>query len=134
MSDLYPSTYAAIGKLGIPEMRKCGNPNKVAAVGTLGILNPLSTTMIVYEIITGTPLGRLFLANVFPVQLLIGQVSPLASLNLYVINGIAPNISLKTILTGSLPYVVCMVVAIIILCFVPELATWLPEVIIGHSN
>ena len=73
-------------------------------------------------------------AVVLTINMEIGLISPPVGLNLYVINGIAPDISLKTILTGSLPYVVCMVVAIIILCFVPELATWLPEVIIGQRN
>ncbi len=72
-------------------------------------------------------------AVVLTINMEIGLISPPVGLNLYVINGIAPDISLKTILTGSLPYVVCMVVAIIILCFFPELATWLPEVIIGNS-
>ena len=70
-------------------------------------------------------------AVVLTINMEIGLISPPVGLNLYVINGIAPDISLKTILTGSFPYVLCMVVAIIILCFFPELATWLPEVIIG---
>jgi TRAP-type C4-dicarboxylate transport system permease large subunit len=54
-------------------------------------------------------------------------------LNLYVINGIAPDISLKTILKGSMPFVACMVLAIILLCFFPGLATWLPDVVMGEA-
>ena len=73
-------------------------------------------------------------AVVLTINMEIGLISPPVGLNLYVINGIAPDISLKTILTGSLPYVLCMVVAIIILCFFLGLATWLPELIIGQSN
>ena len=56
-------------------------------------------------------------AVVLTINMEIGLISPPVGLNLYVINGIAPDISLKTILTGSLPYVVCMVVAIIISLF-----------------
>ena len=52
-------------------------------------------------------------------------------LNLYVINGIAPDIKLKTILLGSLPYVACMVIAIVILCIFPEIATFLPNAVMG---
>ena len=52
-------------------------------------------------------------------------------LNLYVINGIAPDIALKTILKGSLPFVACMVAAIIILCLFPGIATWLPDAVMG---
>ena len=54
--------------MGIPEMRKRGYPEG----GTLGILIPLSVTMIVYGISTETSIGRLFLAGVFPGLLLVG--------------------------------------------------------------
>ena len=33
---------------------------------------------------------------------------------------------------GSLPFVICMVIAIMILCFFPEIATWLPNYIMGE--
>ena len=58
-------------------------------------------------------------------------ITPPVGLNLYVINGIAPDISLKTILKGSLPFVACMVIAIILLCIFPGLATWLPDLVMG---
>jgi C4-dicarboxylate transporter DctM subunit len=64
----------------------------------------------------------------------IGLISPPVGLNLYVINGIAPDISLKTILKGSLPYVACMVVAIVLLCLFPGLATWLPDAVMGPGQ
>ena len=71
MSGSSPATCAAIGKMGIPEMRRRGYPAEVAsgsiaAGGTLGILIPPSVTMIVYGIATETSIGRLFLAGVIP--------------------------------------------------------------------
>jgi TRAP-type C4-dicarboxylate transport system permease large subunit len=63
----------------------------------------------------------------------IGLISPPVGLNLYVINGIAPQIPLKSILLGSLPFVGCMVIAIILLCLFPGLATWLPNYLMGSS-
>ncbi len=76
MSGSSPATCAAIGKMGIPEMRKRGYPDSVAAGsiaagGTLGILIPPSVTMIVYGIATETSIGRLFLAGVVPGLLLV---------------------------------------------------------------
>ena len=56
----------------------------------------------------------------------IGLISPPVGLNLYVINSIAPDIPLKKILMGSLPYVGCMVLAIVILSAFPGIVTWLP--------
>uniref|UniRef100_UPI0025D2F149 TRAP transporter large permease n=1 Tax=uncultured Thioclava sp. TaxID=473858 RepID=UPI0025D2F149 len=75
MSGSSPATCAAIGKMGIPEMRSRGYPPEVAAGsiaagGTLGILIPPSVTMIVYGVATETSIGRLFLAGVIPGLLL----------------------------------------------------------------
>ena len=66
-----PACCAAIGKMGIPEMRRRGYPDDVAtgsicAGGTLGILIPPSITFILYGIATETSIGRLFLAGVMP--------------------------------------------------------------------
>ena len=66
-----PATCAAIGKMGIPEMRQRGYPaslatGAIAAGGTLGILIPPSITMIVYGISTETSIGRLFIAGLLP--------------------------------------------------------------------
>jgi len=66
-----PATAAAIGTMGIPEMRKRGYPDSLAtgcivAGGTLGILIPPSVTMIIYGIATQTSIGKLFLAGVVP--------------------------------------------------------------------
>ncbi|MCB1991928.1 MAG: TRAP transporter large permease subunit, partial [Geminicoccaceae bacterium] len=58
-------------------------------------------------------------------------ITPPVGLNLYVINGIAPDIPLQTILKGALPYVLCMMLGIIILCFFPGIATWLPGRMMG---
>ncbi|MBM4330242.1 MAG: TRAP transporter large permease [Deltaproteobacteria bacterium] len=66
-----PATAAAIGSMGIPEMRKRGYPDSLAtgcivAGGTLGILIPPSVTMIVYGIATQTSIGKLFIAGIIP--------------------------------------------------------------------
>ncbi|CLQ43990.1 TRAP-type mannitol/chloroaromatic compound transport system%2C large permease component [Mycobacterium tuberculosis] len=37
----------------------------------------------------------------------------------------------KDILWGSLPYVLVMFLAIIILCIFPDIATWLPNQMLG---
>jgi TRAP-type C4-dicarboxylate transport system permease large subunit len=61
----------------------------------------------------------------------IGLITPPVGLNLYVINGIAPDVRLPTILWGALPFVLCMVLAIILLCLFPQIALWLPEALMG---
>ena len=72
-------------------------------------------------------------AVVLTINMEIGLITPPVGLNLYVINGIAPDIRLQTILWGSLPYVGCMVLAIVLLCAFPGIATWLPTYLMGPA-
>src|SRR6184192_3833297 len=72
-----PACCAAIGRMGIPEMRRRGYPDGVAtgsicAGGPLGLLIPPSITFILYGIDTETSIGRLFLAGVLPGLMLTG--------------------------------------------------------------
>ena len=58
-----------------------------------------------------------------------GLIHPPVGLNLFVINSIAPDIGFREIVMGTLPFVILMGVAVILLCFVPGIATWLPNAV-----
>jgi len=69
------ATAATMGKISLPEMKKYGYDDRlatgtVAAAGTLGILIPPSTILIVYGILTEESIGKLFIAGVLPGVLL----------------------------------------------------------------
>ncbi len=69
------ATAATMGKIALPEMKKHNYDNAlatgtVAAAGTLGILIPPSTILIVYGILTEESIGKLFIAGVLPGLLL----------------------------------------------------------------
>ncbi|HEX6136115.1 MAG TPA: TRAP transporter large permease [Casimicrobiaceae bacterium] len=69
------ATAAAIGAMGIPQMRRRGYSGGlagglVAAGGTLGILIPPSITFILYGIVVEQSIGRLFIAGIVPGVLL----------------------------------------------------------------
>lgn len=87
---------------------------------------------ILLPIITNAGFDPYWFAVILTINMEIGLITPPVGLNLYVINGIAPDIPLKTILKGSLPFVGCMVLAIIILSLFPELVTWLPDKVMGQ--
>ena len=88
---------------------------------------------ILLPIVIAADFDPYWFAVILTINMEIGLISPPVGLNLYVINGIAPDIKLKTILLGSLPYVGCMVLAILILCIFPQIATWLPDVLMGKA-
>ena len=91
----------------------------------------LMAAPILFPIIVAAGFDPYWFAVVLTINMEIGLITPPVGLNLYVINGIAPDIPLKTILRGSMPFVVCMVLAIVILSFFPAVATWLPDVLMG---
>jgi C4-dicarboxylate transporter DctM subunit len=65
------ATAATMGKISLPEMKKYNYDDTlatgtVAAAGTLGILIPPSTVLIVYGYLTEESIGKLFIAGVLP--------------------------------------------------------------------
>ncbi|MEM6745749.1 MAG: TRAP transporter large permease [Pseudomonadota bacterium] len=93
----------------------------------------LMTAPILLPVILTAGFDPYWFAVILTINMEIGLISPPVGLNLYVINGIAPDIKLQTILRGSLPFVACMVVAILILCVFPGIATWLPDAVMGPA-
>jgi tripartite ATP-independent transporter DctM subunit len=93
----------------------------------------LMTAPILLPIIEQVGFDPYWFAVIFTINMEIGLITPPVGLNLYVINGIAPDLSLPTILKGAFPYMLCMVVAIVILCIFPAIATWLPTAMMGAA-
>ncbi|MCS6920524.1 MAG: TRAP transporter large permease [Elioraea sp.] len=65
------ATAATFSKVAYPSMKKYGYSDRlatgaIAAGGTLGILIPPSTIMVIYGIMTGTNIGKLFAAGILP--------------------------------------------------------------------
>jgi C4-dicarboxylate transporter, DctM subunit len=65
------ATAATMGKVAYPSMKELGYSDTlsmgvIAAGGTLGIMIPPSTIMVIYGIITETNIGKLFAAGVIP--------------------------------------------------------------------
>jgi tripartite ATP-independent transporter DctM subunit len=71
------ATAATLATVALPEMKRFGYDDRlatgsVAAGGTLGILIPPSTVMVIYGILTEQPIGTLFVAGILPGLLLSG--------------------------------------------------------------
>jgi len=65
------ATAATFAKVAYPSMKKYGYSDAlatgaIASGGTLGILIPPSTIMVIYGIMTGTNIGKLFAAGILP--------------------------------------------------------------------
>jgi TRAP-type C4-dicarboxylate transport system permease large subunit len=60
-----------------------------------------------------------------------GLIHPPVGLNLFVIKNIAPDIPLRDVVWGVMPFVALMMLAVLLLCIFPEIATWFADVVMG---
>ena len=63
-----------------------------------------------------------------------GLIHPPVGLNIFVIKNIAPDIPLKDVMWGVMPFVGLMFVAIVLICLVPGIAVWLPNATMGPGR
>ncbi|MFQ5773887.1 MAG: TRAP transporter large permease [Kiloniellaceae bacterium] len=93
----------------------------------------LMTAPTLVPMIEAAGFDPIWFAVVLTINMEIGLITPPVGLNLYVINGIAPDVRLQTILWGALPFMLCMVLGIVLLCVVPDIALWLPNAMMGRA-
>jgi C4-dicarboxylate transporter DctM subunit len=91
----------------------------------------LMTTPILMPVINAAGFDPIWFGVILTINMELGLITPPVGLNLFVINGITPDVNLPTILKGAFPFMLCMVLAIVILSVFPGLATWLPQVLMG---
>jgi TRAP-type C4-dicarboxylate transport system permease large subunit len=60
-----------------------------------------------------------------------GLIHPPVGLNIFVIRSIAPDIALRDVIWGIMPFVGLMFVAIFLICVAPGIATALPDAFMG---
>ena len=91
----------------------------------------LMTAPIVLPPLKAAGFDLVWFGVVMTIVMEMGLIHPPVGLNLFVIKNIAPDISLADLIRGTFPFVLLMMLAILILCFVPQIATLLPDVAMG---
>ncbi|MFO1115560.1 MAG: TRAP transporter large permease subunit [Beijerinckiaceae bacterium] len=91
----------------------------------------LMTAPIILPPLKAAGFDLIWFGVVMTIVMEMGLIHPPVGLNIFVIRNIAPDIPLADIIWGAVPFVILMMIAILLLCFVPEIATWLPKVAIG---
>jgi C4-dicarboxylate transporter, DctM subunit len=91
----------------------------------------LMTAPILLPIITAAGFDPVWFGVIVTINMEIGLIHPPVGLNIYIVSSIAPDVPLMKVIWGTIPYVLCMFLAIIILCVFPEIATWLPDHLMG---
>ena len=63
-----------------------------------------------------------------------GLIHPPVGLNIFVIRNVAPDIPLSEVIWGTLPFVLLMFFAVLLLCVFPGISTWLPDLVMGPES
>ncbi|KAA0892821.1 TRAP transporter large permease [Pusillimonas sp. ANT_WB101] len=87
----------------------------------------LITTPILLPVVVTLGYDPIWFGVIMIIACEMAVITPPVGLNLYVIKGIAPEISLKQITRGALPFVFLEIIAIVILTVFPEIVLWLPK-------
>jgi len=87
----------------------------------------LITTPILLPVITTLGYDPIWFGVILVIACEMAVITPPVGLNLFVIKGIAPQVTLKQISLGALPFVFLEITAIIILTIFPQIVLWLPK-------
>ncbi len=94
----------------------------------------LMTSPILYPIIKAAGFDPVWFGVILTINMEVGLIHPPVGLNIYIVNAIAPDVPVTRVMWGTIPYVLCMFLAIVVLCVFPEIATWLPNHMMGGAH
>lgn len=87
----------------------------------------LMVTPIILPSLRALDVDLIWFGVVMTILMEMGLIHPPVGLNLFVISGIAPDIKLRNIIWGTMPFLGLMALGILLLCFIPEIAVGLPN-------
>ncbi len=91
----------------------------------------LMTAPIILPPLKAAGFDLIWFGVVMAVVMEMGLIHPPVGLNIFVINRIAPDIGLGAIIWGTIPFVILMAIAVVILSIFPGIAMYLPNLVYG---
>ncbi len=91
----------------------------------------LMTAPIILPPLKAAGFDLIWFGVVMTIVMEMGLIHPPVGLNIFVIKNIAPDIPLKDVVWGVMPFVGLMFVAVLLLCIFPGIATSLPDMSMG---
>lgn len=87
------------------------------------------TLPILFPLIVRLGFDSIWFNVVMLINLELALITPPVGMNLFVLQGISPDSKMTDIIKGVIPFGLVMALEILVLCFFPEIATWLPSVL-----
>ena len=83
----------------------------------------------IYPIVKHLGFDLIWFNVIMLINMELALITPPIGMNLFVIKGISPDSKIQQIIQGSIPFALIMGAEIVLLCFAPGIATWLPSVL-----
>ena len=93
----------------------------------------LMTAPIILPPLKAAGFDLIWFGVVMTIVMEMGLIHPPVGLNIFVIKNVAPDIPLKDVIWGVLPFVGLMFAAVFLLCLLPGIATGLPNLVMGSK-
>jgi len=94
------------------------------------LLDPMAIMVIslpiIFSIVTQLGFDPVWFGIVVTINVEMGMITPPVGLNLFILKGSVPGITMKDIVGGSLPFLFLLLLGLVIIMLFPDLATWLP--------
>ena len=94
------------------------------------LLDPMAIMVIslpiIFPIVTQLGFDPVWFGIVVTINVEMGMITPPVGLNLFILKGSVPGITMKDIVGGSLPFLTLLLIGLITIMVFPSLATWLP--------
>ncbi len=94
------------------------------------LLDPMAIMVIslpiLFPIVMELGFDPVWFGIVITINVEMGMITPPVGLNLFILKGSVPGISMKDIVGGSLPFLLLLLLGLVLIMAFPSLATWLP--------
>ncbi|WP_029004686.1 TRAP transporter large permease [Azorhizobium doebereinerae] len=94
----------------------------------------LMTAPIILPPLRAAGFDLIWFGVVMTIVMEMGLIHPPVGLNIFVIKNIAPDIPLKDVIWGTVPFVLLMMAAVVLLCLFPQISTGLPDLVMGKGR
>jgi tripartite ATP-independent transporter DctM subunit len=84
------------------------------------------TLPVVFPVTQALGFDPIWMGVVLVIMAEVGLITPPVGMNLFVLQGIGKDVTLRTIALGALPFLGAMLVTVVLLCLMPGIATLLP--------
>ena len=94
------------------------------------LLDPMAimviTLPILFPIVTQLGFDPVWFGIIVTINVEIGMITPPVGLNLFILKGSVPGVTMRDLVGGALPFALLLGVGLILIMVFPSLATWLP--------